>query len=109
MIDGAVAGEARHYERDLSMAWVDLKKAYDMVPHRWLKRMLKATTKIRRVVRKPVTRLVPLWETALTVETTEGKESFPICFRRGLFQGDSLSPLFFCLSIAPLSHHLRKQ
>ena len=108
VINGAVAGEARHYERDLSMAWVDFKKAYDMVPHRWLKRILKAT-KIRRGVRKAVTRLVPLWETTLTVETTEKKESFPICFRRGLFQGDSLSPLLFCLSIAPLSHQLRKQ
>ena len=29
-------------------------------------------------------------------------------FRRGLFQGDSLSPLLFCLSIAPISHALRE-
>ena len=29
-------------------------------------------------------------------------------YRRGVFQGDSLSPLLYCLSIAPISHALRK-
>ena len=29
-------------------------------------------------------------------------------YRRGLFQGDSLSPLLFCLCLAPLSHALRE-
>ena len=30
-----------------------------------------------------------------------------LAYRRGLFQGDSLSPLLYCLSIAPLSMALR--
>ena len=29
-------------------------------------------------------------------------------FQRGFFQGDSLSPLLFCPSIAPISHALRE-
>ena len=32
----------------------------------------------------------------------------PIAYKRGLFQGDSLSPLLFCLSVLPLSHALGK-
>ena len=32
----------------------------------------------------------------------------PIAYQWGLFQGDSLSPLLFCLAILPFSHMLRK-
>ena len=35
--------------------------------------------------------------------------SFTIHLRRGVFQGDSLLPLLFCLWAAPLSHRLRRQ
>ena len=38
----------------------------------------------------------------------EGKVSIPINFHRGLFQGDALSPLLFCLCTAPLSLVLRE-
>ena len=40
IIDGAMAGEAKLYRRDLSMTWIDFKN--DMVPHEWLRRMLEA-------------------------------------------------------------------
>ena len=33
----------------------------------------------------------------------------PIHFRRGLFQGDSLSLILFCLCVAPLSWILRRK
>ena len=32
----------------------------------------------------------------------------PILYKRGLFQGDALSSLLFCLTILPLSHALKK-
>lgn len=36
LIDKAIMAEARRKKRFLGMAWVDYKKAYDMVPHSWL-------------------------------------------------------------------------
>ena len=52
--------------------------------------------------------LIPHWKTSLTIATVGGTASFQVVFERGLFQGDALSPILFCLSIAPLSHGLRK-
>ncbi len=103
VVDAAVAGETKLRRRDLSMGWVDYKKAFDMVPHPWLKQVLKAI-RTPREVRKPIGRLIPLWKTIITVSTDEGLRTIPINLKRGVFQGDSLSPLLFCLSVAPLSH-----
>ena len=36
LIDKAVLKEAKKAKRCLSMAWIDYRKAYDMVPHAWL-------------------------------------------------------------------------
>ena len=62
-----------------------------------------------RWVRIIVGRLEPMWRTvkgARSVERTVGTR--PILYKRGLFQGDALSPLLFCLAILPLSHALKK-
>ena len=36
LIDKAITKDARMKCRNLNMAWVDYKKAYDMVPHSWI-------------------------------------------------------------------------
>ena len=36
-IDRAVITEVKSRKRKLAMAWIDYKKAYDMVPHSWIK------------------------------------------------------------------------
>ena len=48
------------------------------------------------------------WSSVFCVGTGEEAVRMELQFRRGLFQGDSLSPLLFCLSIAPISHALRE-
>lgn len=55
-----------------------------------------------RLIRK----LVPLWETDIEVETVTGPKTISVNLKRGVFQGDSLSPLLFCLCIALLSRVL---
>ena len=35
-IDRAVIKEVKPRNKNLAMAWIDYKKAYDMVPHSWI-------------------------------------------------------------------------
>ena len=47
------------------------------------------------------------WKTTMILNYSTGKiVTNPINFRNGIFQGDSLSPLLFCLAVAPLSNLL---
>ena len=39
-IDRAVIREVKSRKKNLAMAWIDYKKAYDMVPHSWIKECL---------------------------------------------------------------------
>ncbi len=106
-IDQAVADEAKKDRRDLSVAWVDYRKAYDLVPHRWINQVLRAVA-VPKPVRETVKQLISKWATNLCLWTENGPHEIPIKMKRGIFQGDSLSPLLFCLCVAPLSEALRK-
>ena len=49
------------------------------------------------------------WNTRLILKTKqEIMESQPIQIRRGIFQGDSLSPLLFCIALIPLTNELNR-
>lgn len=53
---------------------------------------------------------MPLWVSEIKVGFGKDAVLVPIKLRRGLFQGDSLSPLLlFCLTIAPLSSALNEE
>ena len=89
---------------NLGMAWIDYKKAYDMIPHSWIKKcmeMFGIADNIQRVIRKSM----DSWRTNLT---SNGQDLGEVKIRRGIFQGDSLSPLLFVLALIPLSLVLRK-
>ena len=108
LVDGAIT-ESHTVRRDnLSVAWIDFQKAYDRVPHRWIIRALSAIGAPERIVRL-VDSLAKNWETVFEARTGQGiTRTKRIPYKRGVYQGDSLSPLLFCLCIIPISICLRK-
>ena len=79
------------------MAWLDYKKAYDMVPHSWIIESFKKGTgsgKYNNFLAKIRGKL----------EDKTCGESFDLVdIRRGIFKGDSLSPLIFAVCMIPLT------
>ena len=107
-VDRMISMEAKSCKENLSMAWIDYQKSFNRVPHQWLQDMLKAI-KAPKEVCKLNKHVIPKWRTTFTVGNGENSISFQITLQRGIFQGDSLSPLLFCLAIAPLTMSLNKE
>ena len=101
-----VNGEVRHRRKRLSVAWVDYSKAFNRVLHGWLLEVLDLIRAPMYLLRC-VANLLSLWVTQFRVGFGRNAVKLDQHYRRGLFQGDSLSSLLFCLSIMPLSHALR--
>ena len=106
LVDNMVLQMSIRKAKNLSVVWIDYKKAYDRVPHGWLELVLEAIS-APAIVRRSIARLIPMWESKFTMRTDDGPVQTNLTFKRGLFQGDSLSPLLFCLCIAPISQALR--
>ena len=107
MIDSMVSGEARACSRNISAAWIDYQKAYDRVPHEWLGEMLRIIG-APRSIQLVLDNLRKKWNSVFCVGRGESAVRTELQYCRGFFQGDSLSPLLFCLSIAPISLALKK-
>ncbi len=106
-IDQTLTSEAIRESKSLSVAWIDYSKAFDRVPHRWVHRMLRVV-QAPKPVRKCIRNIMRLWQSEFTIWSGKNKESTLIRYKSGLFQGDSLSPLLFCLCTAPMSWALSK-
>ncbi len=104
MADTLIALDAKRLRKNLAVAWLDFTKAYDRVPHKLVLDSLE-TVGAPRWIRDTVARIIPKWGSRLVIR--EGKtlvKSDLLHYKRGLLQGDSLSPILFCLAFAPLSH-----
>ena len=102
LVDSMVCGEARCRKKSLSVAWIDYTKAYDRVPHEWILEVLKSIG-APQPLWQCISDLIPKWSSVFSVGTGRNAVKATLKYHRGLFQGDSLSPLLFCLCIAPLS------
>ncbi len=60
-------------------------------------------TGVPTLIRRCLKRLMKQWRSLFSVKRIDGVQSTIIKYECGLFQGDSLSPLLFCISMAPLS------
>lgn len=104
VIDKAIMRDSKGRKTNLAMAWVDYRKAYDMVPHTWLKEcldMYKVDERVARFLKLSMDN----WKTVLE---SGGESLGEVKIKRGIFQGDSLSPLLFIMAMIPLTSVLRK-
>lgn len=106
MINKAILEDAHKCQKNLSLAWVDYRKAFDSMSHEWLLKVLDIY-KCPPVIRGFLEIVMPMWNVIMTAHgANTSVTTDPIYIRRGIFQGDSLSPLLFCLGINPISHIL---
>ena len=92
-IDRCILQNCRKRKTNLSMAWVDYKKANDMVPHSWIIHtmgMVGLADNIIGIIKQSMNK----WKTNLYAD---GKLLGSVPIRRGIFQGDSFSPLVFAI------------
>ena len=88
---------------NLSIAWIDYKKAFDSVLHSWIEKCLKML-KISPVLRNLLSHSMRMWKTTLVLNTVENTlNAGDINIDSGIFQGDSLSLILFCVTLIPLS------
>ena len=103
-IDRCILQNCRKRKTNLSMAWVDYKKAYNMVPHSWIittMGMVGLADNIIGLIKQSMNK----WKTNLYAD---GKLLGSVPIRRRIFQGDSFSPLLFVIALLPLTHILRE-
>ncbi|MGY8822311.1 MAG: RNA-directed DNA polymerase, partial [Pseudomonadales bacterium] len=103
-IDKAILKEVKRLKGNVAMSWIDYKKAYDMVPHSWIKEIL-SITGVAANIQNLVMNSMEKWGTLLT---SNGNELGKVDIKRGIFQGDSFSPLLFIMALIPLTMILRK-
>ena len=90
------------------MAWIDYKKVFDSEPHSWIlasfnmyRADVTATPFAEYSMRDWKTDLMQCHQSGCT-------KTVKISGKRGIFQGDSLSSLHFCLALIPLSNMLNR-
>jgi hypothetical protein len=107
IVDSVVSQQAKNEQRDISVGWVGYKKTFHSVPHSWLLRVLELYKIDPKVIQLLITCMTS-WMITLHVRTESSSyKNDELRIRRGIFQGDSLSPLWFCLALNPLSRMLR--
>ena len=108
MLDKIITEDAKKRKKNLSTMWIDYKKAYDSVPHEWMLECIDLY-KIDATTQNFLRTMIKQWKTNVHLRSTKGKISTDaIFFGRGIFQGDSLSPLLFCIALFPITNLLNR-
>ena len=98
LTDKIVLKQVKRFRKNVTMAYIDYRKAYDMVPHSWILEMMEVTG-VSKNVESFIRRSMSIWCTVLNSD----KENLGnVKIARGKFHSDSLSPLLFVLVIIPL-------
>ena len=94
-----VLRNAKRRKINLHVAWIDYKKAFDSLPHNWIAKNLQMLG-ISNNIRPFLKAAMNSWYTLLTVN---GQILEQVRIQRGIFQGDSISPLLFVVALIPLT------
>ena len=107
LMDKEILDDAQFNRKNIAYVWVDGKKAFDSVSHKWLELCLehhglptKVTAFIKTIVKK--------WKVTLEVTTENGNNKIgSISSHRGILQGDSFGVRLFTMCLSPISWSLR--
>ena len=103
-IDQHILNESETRRKNLAMARIDYKKAYDMVPQSWIMHCVKMY-KISHEFINFIEQIMQTWRVELRAG---GRSIAEIKIQRVIFQGDAQSPLRYIIDMMPLNHLLRK-
>lgn len=106
IIDQTLVSDAQNKkQKPISLAWVDYSKAFDSVPHAYINWILK-TVKLPDSIRKLVKTLIRSWKVKYEIKSHSAKtiRSQSLTIKSGVVQGDTFSPLLFCIAMAPISY-----
>ena len=100
----AIIREVKSRKKNLAIAWMNQKKAYDRVPHLWIKECLDLFG-VAENIKALIVNSMEKWRVMLCERNSElGK----VDIKRGIFKEDCFSPLVFVLALITLSSILRK-
>ncbi|KAI5707600.1 hypothetical protein M8J77_005689 [Diaphorina citri] len=117
IFDTVISKQVKIRSKNISIAWIDYIKAYDSVPHSWLIEVLKIY-KVDEKVIEFLKMAMTSWSTHLSLKlpnhnsNEKGKNNTQeirterMYLKNGIYQGDSLSSLWFCLALNPISNQL---
>ena len=107
--DQHIFNESKTRRKNLAMAWINNKKAYDMLPQSWILHCLKLS-KIPNQVVKFIEKTMQTWRMELTAGwfSAWGNNLAEVKIQRGIFYGDALSPLLVGIAMIPLNYILSR-
>ena len=89
-------------KKNISCVWIDVKKAFDSVSHKWLITTLEDHGINMRLIAF-IKNVIQTWKITLLAPTSNGKESIgPINIQRSILQGDSFCVKLFTLRLTLL-------
>ena len=104
-----IYNEIINNRRNLALAWLDYKKAFDSVPHNWILESFKLAKVPLKIIRA-IEHLMTKWRTKLSLHGEDASiETDQLEYHKGIIQGDTLSLILFILSVNPLSFLLSKE